>query len=71
MPDNTLAPAAGIVAVLVADSDKTVMMWAKLVDGTDGYQIQEDIITTHPGAKLTVLVVNVTARVRWCECFSC
>ena len=71
MPDNTLAPAAGAVAVIVADSDKTVMMWAKLVDATDGYQIHEDIITTHPGAKLTAVVVNVTARVRWCETFSC
>ena len=71
MPDNTLAPAAGAVGVIVADSDKTVMMWAKLVDATDGYQIHEDIITTHPGAKLTVVVVNVTARVRWCETFSC
>ena len=71
MPDNTLAPAAGAVAVIVADSDKTVMMWAKLVAATDGYQIHEDIITTHPGAKLTVVVVNVTARVRWCETFSC
>ena len=71
MPDNTLAPAAGAVAVIVADSDKTVMMWAKLVAATDGYQIHEDIITTHPGAKLTAVVLNVTARVRWCETFSC
>jgi len=71
MPDNPMAPAVGAVAVMVADSDKTVMMWAKVVDATDGYQIQEDIITTHPGAKLTAVVVNVTARVRWCETFSC
>lgn len=71
MPDKPLAPATGAVAVLVADSDKTVMMWAKIVDADDGYRIQEDIITTHPGAKLTVVVFNVTARVRWCEVFSC
>lgn len=71
MPDNTLAPALGMVAVAVSDSDKTIMMWAKIVDAATGYQIQEDIITTHPGAKLMVVVFNVTARVRWCEVFSC
>ncbi len=70
MPDKPLAPATGAVAVLVADTDKTVMLWGKIVDANDGYRIQEDIITTHPGAKLTVVVINVTARVRWCEVFS-
>ena len=71
MPANSLAPATGAVIVLVADSDKTAMMWAKIVDANAGYQIQEDIITTHPGATLTVAVINVIARVRWCEVFSC
>jgi len=71
MPDNPLAPAAGIVTVLVVDSDATLLTWAKVVDAKSGYQIHEDIITTHPGAKLTVTAVNVIARVRWCEVFSC
>ena len=70
MPETPLAPAKGMVAVLVVDSDKTVMAWGKLTAPTDGYQIQEDIITTHPGAKLTVVAVNLIARVRWCEVFS-
>ncbi len=71
MPATPLAPSAGIVAVMVVDSDKTVMAWARLVGADAGYKIQEDIITTYAGAKLTVVVDNVIARVRWCEVFSC
>jgi hypothetical protein len=71
MPATPLAPSAGIVAVIVVDSDKTVMAWARLVGAEAGYKIQEDIITTYAGAKLTVVVNNVIARVRWCEVFSC
>jgi hypothetical protein len=71
MPATPLAPSAGIVAVMVVDSDKTVMAWARLVGPDAGYKIQEDIITTYAGAKLTVVVDNVIARVRWCEVFSC
>jgi hypothetical protein len=71
MLSNPLGTAAGVVIVLVADHDKTTMMWARVVEPNAGYKIQEDIITTHPGAKLTVVVLNVTARVRWCETFSC
>ena len=71
MPSNPLGTATGVVIVLVADHDKTIMMWARVVDANAGYHIQEDIITTHPGAKLTVVVLNVTARVRWSETFSC
>ena len=71
MPDNPLAPAQGAVVIAVSDSDKTVMMWAKVVEADAGYRIQEDIITTHPGAVLAVRVVQAVARVRWCEVFSC
>ena len=62
---------ASLVAVLVDDSEGTVLAWGKSEQPGAGYRIQECIITTKPGADLTVMVVNATARVRWCEIFSC
>lgn len=59
------------VGILVADSEGTLLLWGKGEKAGTPYQIKEGIITTKPGAKLTVLVVNATARVRWCEIFSC
>lgn len=60
-----------IVVVLVDDSESTVLAWGKLEQPGVGYQVKEGIITTKPGAELTVMVANATARVRWCEVFSC
>jgi hypothetical protein len=58
-----------MVVVYVIDSEATVLGWGKLVKS--GYHIKEGIITTNPGARLIVGVVNAIARVRWCEIFSC
>ena len=63
--------ADGNVGVLVKDSNDTELIWMKKVAAGLGYQIKEGIVTTKPGAHLTVLVVGATARVRWCEVFSC
>jgi hypothetical protein len=63
--------AVSAVAVLVQDSEGTAMLWFKTEKAGAGYQIKEGVITTKPGAHLTVVVVNMTARVRWCEIFSC
>lgn len=60
-----------LVAVIVDDSEGTIMAWGKQEKAGAGYQIKEGIITTKPGAELSVVVVNMTARVRWCEIFSC
>jgi len=57
------------VSVNVIDSESTVLGWEKLVQ--PGYHIKEGIITTHPGALLSLKVINAIARVRWCEVFSC
>jgi len=57
------------VSVNVIDSESTVLGWKKLVQ--PGYHIKEGIITTHPGALLSLEVINAIARVRWCEVFSC
>lgn len=66
------SPAAqSLVAVLVQDADGTLLAWARTEKAGVGYQIKECIITTKPGATVTVLVVNMTARLRWCEVFSC
>jgi len=62
---------AGVVGVLVDDSEGTVLAWMKQVQPGEGYQVKEGIVTTKPGADLTVVVLNLTARVRWCEVFSC
>lgn len=70
-PTNPASTQPALVFVLVRDSEGTVLAWVKQAAAHDGYQIKEGIITTKPGAHLTVLVLNMTARVRWCEVFSC
>jgi hypothetical protein len=67
-PSDT-APA--IVMVVVQDSEQTFLAWGKQIGPNDGYQVKEGIVTTKPGAHLNVVVLNATARVRWCEIFSC
>jgi hypothetical protein len=57
------------VSVTVKDSAGTALQWGK--DFTEGYHVQESIITTNPGAVMQVTVRNAIARVRWCEVFSC
>lgn len=61
-------PAA--IVVLVVDSESTILSWMKVVKD-EGYVVKQGIISTNPGARLHVAVVNVTARVRWCEVYSC
>jgi len=68
-PSTTTAKA--VVLVAVADSEGTVLIWARSEPAGTGYRVHECIITTKPGAALTVEVSNCTARVRWCEVFSC
>ena len=58
------------LVTLVQDSENTMLGWGKS-DVKPGYYIKEGIITTHPGAELSVVVLNMTARLRWCEVFSC
>lgn len=70
-PTNPASNLPAIVLVMVQDSEQTVLAWMKQAAAQDGYQIKEGIMTTKPGAHLTVLVLNMTARVRWCEVFSC
>lgn len=59
------------VEVAVQDSEGTMMLWQRKETAGTGYRIKEGIITTKPGAKLLLLAQNCTARVRWCEVFSC
>lgn len=70
-PTNPASNLPAIVLVMVQDSESTVLAWLKQASAHDGYQIKEGIMTTKPGAHLTVLVLNMTARIRWCEVFSC
>lgn len=65
------ATAAFEVVVLVKDSEGTLLGWGRTEPAGTPYRIHECIITTKPGATLTVEAVNCTARVRWCEVFSC
>jgi hypothetical protein len=67
----TVATAAFLVLVYVVDSEGTVLAWARTEKAGTSYRTHECIITTKPGAKLTVAAVNCSARVRWCEVFAC
>ena len=60
----------GLMTVEVMDAEGTVLAWVKR-GIQPGYYIKEGIISTNPGAKLRVAVRDATARVRWCEVFSC
>jgi hypothetical protein len=68
--EYTSASATSAVAVIVTDSEGTLLGWAK-AGMKPGYYVKEDIISTKPGAKLQVTVMGAIARVRWCEVFSC
>jgi hypothetical protein len=63
--------AEATVIILVKDTEGTGMAWEKQEKAGTHYQVKECVITTKPGATLTVAVLNMTARVRWCEIFSC
>lgn len=66
------SPAAqSMIVVLVRDSEGTLMAWGRTEKPGANYQIKECIVTTRPGATVVMLVVNMTARLRWCEVFSC
>lgn len=60
-----------IVLILVSDTEGTLLAWGKLEPAGAHYQVKENVVTTKPGATVTVFVFNATARVRWCEVFSC
>jgi hypothetical protein len=72
MPSAAGADAANaVLLVLVSDSEQTMLLWGKLVKPGTSYQVKESIISTKPGAMVQVVALNVTARLRWCEVFSC
>jgi hypothetical protein len=60
-----------IVLILVTDTEGTLLAWGKLEPAGVHYQVKENVVTTKPGATVTVFVFNAIARVRWCEVFSC
>ncbi len=61
---------AAVVGAMVMDSKGTVLAWGKIFVG-EGHQVKECVISTNPGAYLTVIAVNGIARARWCEIVSC
>jgi hypothetical protein len=63
--------AVSIVMILVSDTDGTLLAWAKTEQPGGHYQVKENVVTTKPGATVTLFAVNATARIRWCEVFSC
>lgn len=65
------ATAQSIVAILVRDTEGTVMLWEKISPPGTHYQVKENVVTTKPGATILLLAVNATVRARWCEVFSC
>ncbi len=65
------ATAQSAVAVLVRDTEGTVMLWEKFNPPGTHYQVKECVVTTKPGATILLFAINATARARWCEVFSC
>jgi hypothetical protein len=63
--------APGGVGVFVFGADGTTVAWVKVTPAGSGYQVKENIVTTKPGASVVLVVANATARLRWCEIFSC
>ncbi len=63
--------AQAIVGLIVQDGEGTVLSWVRTEQPGTGYRVRECVITTNPGARLLVAALNATARVRWCEIFSC
>lgn len=67
--DPTVSDQEMTVLVEVMDSEGCVLGWKRTF--SEGYHVKQGIITTYPGAQLTVIVSGAIARVRWCEVFSC
>lgn len=65
------ATAQSLVAVIVRDTEGTVMIWEKIDPPGTHYQVKENVVTTKPGATILLLAINATVRARWCEVFSC
>lgn len=65
------ATAPSTVAVIVRDTEGTLLAWEKLDPPGTHYQIKENVVTTKPGATILLFAVNATVRARWCEVFSC
>lgn len=65
------ATAQSIVAILVRDTEGTVMLWEKINPPGTHYQVKECVVTTKPGATILLFAINATVRARWCEVFSC
>jgi hypothetical protein len=63
--------AKALVAVIVVDTEGTTLAWLKVAQPGTQYQVKESVVTTKPGATITLFAVNATARIRWCEVFSC
>ena len=65
------ATAQSTVAIMVRDTEGTVMIWEKIDPPGTHYQVKENVVTTKPGATILLFAVNATVRARWCEVFSC
>jgi hypothetical protein len=63
--------ATAVVAVMVVDTEGTSLLWEKIAQPGTHYQVKENVVTTKPGATVTLFAANATARIRWCEVFSC
>ena len=63
--------AQSMVAIIVKDSEGTLLAWEKIDPAGTHYQVKENVVTTKPGATIRLFAINATARARWCEVFSC
>lgn len=67
---SAITSGAAFVGAVILDSKGTVLSWGKFFSD-ESHQVKECVISTNPGAYLTVIAVNAVARARWCEIISC
>ena len=62
------ATAQSAVAILVRDTEGTVMLWEKINPPGTHYQVKECVVTTKPGVSILLFAINATVRVAGAKC---
>lgn len=65
---NAGAAAPEVKVVIVSEGSTTTWTETAL---DEGYHVKDDFAAVKPGAKVTIAVTDLTARLRWCETIRC
>lgn len=64
--DGASSPSIKVTTV----DDGSTATWEETAP-TTGYQVKNDFLNLHPGARITLDATEAAARLRWCETFCC